>query len=95
MPAKTATGTIAIQVKDSNDHCPILTTKDHNMCTTADSVIVVAEDEDSFPNGPPFDFFIIPEGTEGKWQVERLNGEGNVVNFEKMIVYGYGKRHEG
>lgn len=75
MPAKTATGTIAIQVEDFNDNCPTLTSTIHSMCTTHDSVIVKAKDEDSFPNGPPFDFAIIPEDTQGKWQVEHLNGE--------------------
>lgn len=45
------------------------------MCTTVDAVIVNANDEDAFPNGPPFVFEILPEGTKGKWQVEHLNGE--------------------
>uniref|UniRef100_A0A3Q3WQK7 Cadherin domain-containing protein n=1 Tax=Mola mola TaxID=94237 RepID=A0A3Q3WQK7_MOLML len=89
MPAKTATGTIAIQVKDFNDHCPILTSKDHSMCTTADSVIVVAQDEDYFPNGPPFDFFIVPEGTEGKWQVERLNDTAAILRAQESIWPGF------
>lgn len=80
MPTKTATGTIAIQVEDFNDHCPTLTSNFQTICTTADSVIVSAKDEDSFPNGPPFDFAIVPEGTKGKWQVEHLNGEENTAN---------------
>uniref|UniRef100_A0A3Q3WA96 Cadherin domain-containing protein n=1 Tax=Mola mola TaxID=94237 RepID=A0A3Q3WA96_MOLML len=83
------TGTIAIQVKDFNDHCPILTSKDHSMCTTADSVIVVAQDEDYFPNGPPFDFFIVPEGTEGKWQVERLNDTAAILRAQESIWPGF------
>lgn len=74
-PDKTATGTIAIQVEDFNDHCPILTSNMETMCTTVDAVIVNANDEDAFPNGPPFVFEILPEGTKGKWQVEHLNGE--------------------
>uniref|UniRef100_A0A3Q1CYH3 Cadherin domain-containing protein n=1 Tax=Amphiprion ocellaris TaxID=80972 RepID=A0A3Q1CYH3_AMPOC len=73
MPAKTATGTIAIQVEDFNDHCPTLTSDVQTMCTTTDAVIVNANDEDASPNGPPFEFAIIPEGTEGKWQVQKLN----------------------
>ncbi|KAG5849882.1 hypothetical protein ANANG_G00076400 [Anguilla anguilla] len=32
MPSKTATGTIAIQVEDYNDHCPTLTTTSQSMC---------------------------------------------------------------
>lgn len=75
MPAKTATGTVAIQVEDFNDQCPTLTSTFQTMCTTKDSVFVSAKDEDEFPNGPPFNFVIIPEGTQGKWQVEHHNGE--------------------
>lgn len=74
MPAQTSTGTIAIQVEDSNDHCPVLTTDTETICTTSNSVIVAAKDDDSFPNGPPFHFSIVPEGTKGKWVVEHLNG---------------------
>lgn len=79
MPAQTATGTVAIQVEDFNDHCPTLTTETETMCTPLDSVIVAAKDEDSFPNGPPFDFSVVTERTEGKWKVEHLNGEKNVL----------------
>lgn len=75
MPAQTATGTVAIQVEDFNDHCPILTTDLQTICIPLDSVTVTAKDEDSFPNGPPFHFNVIPEGTNGKWQAEHLNGE--------------------
>lgn len=86
MPAQTATGTIAIQVEDFNDNCPTLTSNIHTMCTTADSVIVNAKDEDVYPNGPPFEFTIIPEGTEGKWKVEHLNGEEDTANYSKVMV---------
>ena len=89
MPAKTATGTVAIQVEDFNDHCPTLTSNIQTMCTTVDAVIVNAKDEDAFPNGPPFHFNIVPEGTEGKWHVERLNGEENTVNYLKDMVDTY------
>lgn len=50
------------------------------MCTPLDSVIVTAKDEDSFPNGQPFHFNVIPEGTTGKWQMEHLNGEEKTTN---------------
>lgn len=85
MPSQTATGTIAIQVEDFNDHCPTLTSDLQTMCIPLDSVIVTAKDEDAFPNGAPFDFAIIEEGTEGKWQVEHLNGKKNTIN---KIVFG-------
>lgn len=77
---KTSTGTIAIQVEDFNDHCPTLTSNVETMCIPSDAVIVNAQDEDLFPNGPPFDFDIVPEGTKGKWQVEHLNGEKSTAN---------------
>jgi hypothetical protein len=75
MPSKTATGMVAIQVEDLNDHCPTLTSKVQTMCMTADAITVTAVDKDAFPNGAPFTFTIIPEGTEGVWVVEHLNGE--------------------
>lgn len=85
MPAKTATGTIAIQVEDFNDHCPTLTSDLQSMCTTDDAVIVNAKDEDSFPNGAPFDFAIVPEGTKGKWQVEQYRGEEKTACYLKAM----------
>ncbi len=81
MPAKTATGTVAIQVEDFNDHCPTLTRNIKTMCTKDDNVIVNAKDEDVFPNGPPFHYKIIPEGTQGKWAVEHLNGEEKTADY--------------
>lgn len=83
MPAKTATGTIAIQVEDFNDHCPTLTSQIQTLCIPEDAVIVNAKDEDFPPNGSPFTFEMIPEGTQGKWQVEHFNGEENTVNILK------------
>ena len=86
MPDKTATGTIAIQVEDFNDHCPTLTSKIQTMCTEQSSVVVNAVDEDVSPNGPPFRYDIIPEGTKGKWRVEHLNGEENTANYLQQVV---------
>ncbi|KAE8293849.1 Desmoglein-4 Cadherin family member 13 Precursor [Larimichthys crocea] len=88
MPAKTATGTVAIQVEDFNDHCPTLTSDFQTMCTTSDSVIVNAKDEDFFPNGPPFHYVIIPEGTEGKWQVEHLNDTAAILRAQESMWPG-------
>ncbi|XP_071342910.1 desmoglein-2.1-like isoform X2 [Trachinotus anak] len=88
MPGKTATGTVAIQVEDFNDHCPTLTSNIQTMCTTDDAVIVKAEDEDAFPNGPPFDFIIVPEGTEGKWQVEHLNDTAAILRAQESMWPG-------
>uniref|UniRef100_A0A3Q2WUD1 Desmoglein-2-like n=1 Tax=Haplochromis burtoni TaxID=8153 RepID=A0A3Q2WUD1_HAPBU len=87
-PDKTATGTIAIQVEDFNDHCPILTSNMETMCTTVDAVIVNANDEDAFPNGPPFVFEILPEGTKGKWQVEHLNDTAAILRSRESLWPG-------
>ena len=74
-PSKTATGTIAIQVQDYNDHCPTLTSNLQTMCTTAVAVYVTAVDMDVDPNGAPFSFTIVPEETTGNWVVEHFNGK--------------------
>lgn len=74
LPSKTATGTIAIQVEDFNDHCPTLASKVKTLCTEKDAVLVTAVDEDAPPNGSPFTFNVVPEGTKGKWTVEYFNG---------------------
>lgn len=74
MPSKTATGTIAIQVEDFNDHCPTLTSTTETMCHWDNFVYVTAKDEDDFPNSAPFDFTVIEESSKGKWVVEPLNG---------------------
>uniref|UniRef100_A0A3Q3GU10 Si:ch73-74h11.1 n=1 Tax=Labrus bergylta TaxID=56723 RepID=A0A3Q3GU10_9LABR len=84
MPAKTATGTIAIEVTDSNDHCPTLTTTYNHLCTDVKTVYVTGFDEDVSPNGAPFTFRIITEGTNGKWEVEVINGESNV--FCRVLI---------
>uniref|UniRef100_A0A3B4V634 Desmoglein-3-like n=1 Tax=Seriola dumerili TaxID=41447 RepID=A0A3B4V634_SERDU len=89
MPGKTSTGTIAIQVEDFNDHCPTLTSDFQTMCTTSDNVIVNAKDEDGFPNGPPFDFDIVPEGTKGKWQVEHLNDTAAILRAQESMWPGF------
>lgn len=74
MPSKTATGTVAIQVEDFNDHCPTLINETQTICTTQEVLYVTAQDKDAFPNAGPFTFLVIPEGTDGKWSVEHLNG---------------------
>lgn len=80
LPAKTATGTIAIQVEDFNDHCPILTTTSQTMCHWDNFIYVTAEDKDDYPNSAPYDFTVIEESSKGKWVVEPLNGE--LWNYE-------------
>ncbi|XP_034562448.1 desmoglein-2-like [Notolabrus celidotus] len=88
VPGRTATGTVAIQVEDFNDNCPTVTSNFKTMCTTADSVIANAEDKDAFPNGAPFSFKIIKEGTKGEWQVEQLNETAAVLRAQGTVWPG-------
>ncbi|KAM6919718.1 desmoglein-2-like protein isoform 2-T2 [Lycodopsis pacificus] len=73
IPSKTATGTIAIQVEDFNDHCPTLTATSHTMCFEDNVIYATAVDEDEFPNSAPFEFTVIEGSKKGKWTVEQLN----------------------
>ncbi len=75
MPSKTATGTIAIQVTDTNDHCPTLTATHSDLCSDGKTVYVTGFDEDVSPNAAPFTFRIIPDGTRGSWDIEVINGK--------------------
>lgn len=88
LPSKTATGTIAIQVEDFNDHCPTLTSKVQTLCTDKDAVLVTAVDEDSPPNGAPFTFNVVPEGTKGKWTIEHLNGTHHLSIYLSSVTVG-------
>ncbi|XP_044076579.1 desmoglein-2-like [Siniperca chuatsi] len=73
MPSKTATGTIAIQVEDFNDHCPKLITTAQTMCLEDNVIYATAVDEDEFPNSAPFEYTVIQESSKGKWKVEHFN----------------------
>ncbi|XP_015209349.2 desmoglein-2.1-like [Lepisosteus oculatus] len=87
-PAKTTTGTIAIQVEDHNDHCPVLTSTSQVLCNKSRAAFITAEDGDIDPNGPPFDFKIIPEGTKGTWRVEKLNGTTAILRAQDNVWPG-------
>ncbi|XP_077390683.1 desmoglein-2.1-like isoform X2 [Festucalex cinctus] len=87
-PSSTATGTVAIQVEDFNDHCPTLTGTLQTLCIPDDTVIVSAIDRDDFPNGAPFTFDIIPEGSPGKWQVEHLNDTAAILRAQHSLRSG-------
>ncbi len=91
MPSKTATGTIAIQVTDTNDHCPTLASTHTDLCSNNKTVYVTGIDEDVSPNAAPFTFTIIPDGTRGSWDVEVINGkkkqqQQKTFQFVKAIV---------
>ncbi|XP_028258908.1 desmoglein-2-like isoform X2 [Parambassis ranga] len=88
MPSKTATGTIAIQVIDSNDHCPKLTTTHSRVCSDEKTVYVTALDEDASPNAAPYTFRIIPDGTRGSWDVEVLNETSAALHAQESLWPG-------
>ncbi|CDQ81186.1 unnamed protein product [Oncorhynchus mykiss] len=88
MPSKTATGTIAIQVQDSNDHCPMLTTTYESVCSGKHAVNATAFDEDVSPNGAPFTFTVVAEGTRGKWEIEHINGTTAVLRSTEALWPG-------
>lgn len=84
-PSKTATGTIAIQVEDFNDHCPKLIHTTPTMCIEDNVIYATAIDEDAFPNSAPFEFTVIPGNSKGKWTVEHLNGK---VVWWRTLTFG-------
>ncbi|XP_034736447.1 uncharacterized protein LOC117949952 isoform X2 [Etheostoma cragini] len=88
MPSKTATGTIAIQVLDNNDHCPTLTTARSTLCSNVTTVIVTGFDEDVSPNAAPFKFRIIPEGTQGSWDIEVINETSAALHSQEALWPG-------
>uniref|UniRef100_A0A3B4V4L1 Si:ch73-74h11.1 n=1 Tax=Seriola dumerili TaxID=41447 RepID=A0A3B4V4L1_SERDU len=88
MPSKTATGTIAIQVTDSNDHCPTLCTTHRSLCSDQKTIVVTGCDEDVRPNSAPFTFRIIPEGTRGSWVVEVINETSAALHSQGALWPG-------
>uniref|UniRef100_A0A8C6L1T1 Desmoglein-2-like n=1 Tax=Nothobranchius furzeri TaxID=105023 RepID=A0A8C6L1T1_NOTFU len=82
IPSKTATGTIAIQVEDFNDHCPQLTSTVKTMCLEDRVIYATAVDQDEFPNSAPFDFNVIQDDSKQNWAVEVLN-ETTVILRDK------------
>uniref|UniRef100_A0A671Y436 Desmoglein 2 n=1 Tax=Sparus aurata TaxID=8175 RepID=A0A671Y436_SPAAU len=90
-PSKTATGTIAIQVEDFNDHCPELTTKTQTMCLGDNVVYLTAVDGDEFPNAAPFEFTLIHELSKGQWQLEPLNATTAILRNQDYLWPGFYK----
>lgn len=74
VPVKTATGTIALKVEDTNDHCPTLTSTYHQTCENNKVINVTAFDEDAHPNAAPFQFVLIEEESVEKWEMVPING---------------------
>ncbi|KAG7455194.1 hypothetical protein MATL_G00253940 [Megalops atlanticus] len=88
LPSKTATGTIVIQVEDFNDHCPTLTGTFQRVCASNPVMYVTAVDGDAAPNGAPFTFTVLPEGTKEKWAVEPLNDTTAILRAHNHLWPG-------
>ncbi|KAK7158498.1 hypothetical protein R3I94_004963 [Phoxinus phoxinus] len=88
LPAKTATGTIAIQVKDFNDHCPVLVHQSQTLCYEEHVVYATAVDEDHFPNGAPFGFKVDTTRTKESWRVEHLNDTTAIFRSQTTLWPG-------
>nr|XP_061790322.1 desmoglein-2.1-like [Nerophis lumbriciformis] len=87
-PPKTATGTLAIQVSDANDHCPTLSATRASVCSNQKTVYVTGVDQDASPNAAPFTFTIIPEGTRGKWEIEVINETSAAIHSQNALWPG-------
>ncbi|KAF4088862.1 hypothetical protein AMELA_G00059540 [Ameiurus melas] len=83
-PVKTATGTIAIQVQDFNDHCPILKSSVETLCYGNSVVYVTATDGDNFPNAEPFEFRVVTKDTKEKWISERVNDTTVILRSQEI-----------
>ncbi|KAL1022682.1 hypothetical protein UPYG_G00030970 [Umbra pygmaea] len=88
MPSKTATGTIAIQVKDTNDNCPTLTTTHESVCSDQRTVYATALDVDPSPNGAPLNFTVVTKKTSGHWVTEHFNDTTAVLRSTEMLWPG-------
>ncbi|XP_072008125.1 desmoglein-2 isoform X1 [Engystomops pustulosus] len=75
LPGKTATGTIAIEVEDVNDNCPVLINPDQTVCNNAKFINLTAMDPDGFPNGAPLKFVVVddPPGNAKLWSIGKTD----------------------
>ena len=86
MPSKTVTGTIAINVEDSNDNCPMLVTTYQHACSDTKVVYISAFDEDDSAN--PLSFRLIQEESQGAWEVKPVDGKSNISLGSANILWG-------
>jgi hypothetical protein len=59
----------------------MLTTTYESVCSGKHTVNATAFDEDVSPNGAPFTFTVVAEGTRGKWEIEHINGKNSTGTF--------------
>ncbi|XP_029102310.1 desmoglein-2-like [Scleropages formosus] len=89
LPSQTATGTIALQVQDTNDYCPHLSSTYQSQCSGDHPVIVTAVDEDFEPNAAPFEFAIVPERTRGQWKLQTFDDKSAVLRSQDDLWPGF------
>ncbi|XP_066435739.1 desmoglein-2 [Eleutherodactylus coqui] len=75
VPAKTATGTIAIAVEDANDNCPILVNPVQTVCNNVEFINLTAMDLDSDPYAAPLKFLVVdePPGNTKLWSIGKTD----------------------
>uniref|UniRef100_H3AXL4 Cadherin domain-containing protein n=1 Tax=Latimeria chalumnae TaxID=7897 RepID=H3AXL4_LATCH len=86
-PAKTATGTILLNIEDVNDHCPTIVNMAPHMCKNAGRINVTAVDEDADPNAGPFTFHIVdePKGNADKWEINKTHDTSVLITSKKPV----------
>ncbi|XP_007477378.2 cadherin-15 isoform X2 [Monodelphis domestica] len=77
-PARTATGTLSIEILEVNDHAPLLASPTGTICSDpgqGSGLIIGAMDEDLPPHGAPFHFQLSPGSPEltRNWSISQLN----------------------
>ncbi|GAA6089836.1 desmoglein-2-like [Tachysurus ichikawai] len=85
-PFKTATGTLAIQVKNINDNSPILANSVDTMCYGSKVVYVTAKDGDRSPYAEPFIFTLVTKDTE-KWSLYPHNATTHILRSKEENLW--------
>ncbi|KAL7871872.1 hypothetical protein SRHO_G00068550 [Serrasalmus rhombeus] len=89
VPPRTVTGTIALKVEDSNDHCPRLTSNYESICSDTKIINVTALDQDIYPNAEPYKFVLVEEETHGEWEMVPVNGTTVSFHAKDLLWPGF------
>ncbi|XP_048858554.1 desmoglein-4-like [Brienomyrus brachyistius] len=87
-PFKTATGTIAIEVQDSNENCPHITSSHQVLCSDVQAVTVTAVNENDDPNAAPFGFTLVAQNPSDQWELESFNDTAAVLKPTRKLESG-------
>ncbi|XP_060029654.1 desmoglein-4 isoform X2 [Erinaceus europaeus] len=82
---KTATGTICIEVPDTNDYCPIIFAESQSICINSPSTII-SVNQHSY--GSPFTFCVVdqPPGTADLWNIKSINATSAVLTAVQPLL---------